>query len=67
MTAEPGLDVDTMYGQLLRRMTDQAGTRYAVVVPEKLIPVASRVPREIRELLKIDLYGIDSDDFVRQH
>lgn len=53
-----GLDVDTMYGQLLRRMNFQAGTRYAVVVPEKLIPAASRVPEEIPERLKIDLHGV---------
>jgi hypothetical protein len=63
----PGLDVDTMYGQLLRRMSLQPGTRYAVVVPEKLIPAASRVPQEIRERLNIDLYGVDAEDVVRPH
>ena len=67
VTMAPGLDVDTMYGQLLRRMGVQPGTRYAVVVPEKLIPAASRVPEEIRQRLRIDLYGIDSEDVVRPH
>ena len=67
LTMAPGLDVDTMYGQLLRRMNVQPGTRYAVVVPEKLIPAASRVPEEIRERLKIDLYGVDAEDVVRLH
>jgi hypothetical protein len=33
-TTDAGLDVDTLYGQLLRRMTDpDAAIRYAVVVP----------------------------------
>ena len=67
LTAAPGLDVDTMYGQLLRRMTLDPGTRYGVVVPEKLIPVASRVSVEIRARLGIRLYGIDADDVVREH
>jgi hypothetical protein len=34
-TAAIGLDVDTLYGQLLRRMKDPAtNARYAVVVPD---------------------------------
>ena len=34
-TAAPGLDIDTAYGQLLRRMGDRPeGTRFAMVVPE---------------------------------
>jgi len=40
-TNEPGLDVDTMYGQLLRRMAPgqvAPATRYAVVVPETFGP-----------------------------
>ena len=36
-TAAPGLDVDTAYGQLLRRMGDRPeGTRFAIVVPESV-------------------------------
>jgi hypothetical protein len=67
VTTSSGLDVDTMYGQLLRRMTGEEGTRYAVIVPEKLVPVASRVPEEIRRRLRIDLYGVDLDDVVHCH
>src|SRR5947207_15920417 len=39
-TTSPGLDVDTLYGQLLRRMKDpKPGARYAVVVEQCLKPV----------------------------
>jgi hypothetical protein len=38
-TTSPGLDVDTLYGQLLRRMKDpKPGARYSVVVPTDLCP-----------------------------
>ena len=67
VTTAPGLDVDTMYGQLLRRMTEETGTRYAVIVPEKLVAAASRVPKSVREGLKIDLYSVDANDIVRHH
>lgn len=67
VTTSPGLDVDTMYGQLLRRMTDEPGTRYAVIVPEKVIPAASRVSESVRRRLDIDMYGVDVDDVVRRH
>jgi hypothetical protein len=40
-----GLDVDTLYGQLLRRMKDpSSGTRHAVVVPTAVLKAALRVP-----------------------
>ncbi len=35
-TAAMGLDIDTMYGQLLRRMPPQAtSVRFAIVVPAR--------------------------------
>lgn len=46
-TTDPGTDVDTMYGQLLRRMREEdrtADVRYAVVVPESMAVAATRVP-----------------------
>jgi hypothetical protein len=44
-TTDPGLDVDTLYGQLLRRMTDaRASARYAVVVLTVALKAALRVP-----------------------
>jgi hypothetical protein len=67
VTTSPGLDIDTLYGQLLRRMTDFDSTSYAVVVPEKLIQAASRVPEAMRARLRITLFGIDMDDVVREH
>ncbi|MGH3974502.1 MAG: hypothetical protein ACRDS9_14420 [Pseudonocardiaceae bacterium] len=46
-TSAPGLDVDTAYGQLLRRMPeeDEPATRYAIVVPTEAQRTAERVPR----------------------
>ena len=45
-TTSPGLDVDTLYGQLLRRMKDpKPGDRYAVVVPTSAPNAASRAAR----------------------
>jgi hypothetical protein len=44
-TASVGLDVDTLYGQLLRRMQDPAtAARYAVVVSTAALQAAFRVP-----------------------
>jgi hypothetical protein len=51
-TASTGLDVDAMYGQLMRRMKDPAsGARYAVVVPTVGVEAAPRVPAWVRERL----------------
>lgn len=66
-TSESGLDVDTLYGQLLRRMAPSAETRYAVVVPETLVPVAERVPFFIRRLLDVAVYGVSANGEVVQH
>jgi hypothetical protein len=45
-TSAPGLDVDTAYGQLLRRMPakDEPTARYAVVVPTEALRFVERVP-----------------------
>jgi hypothetical protein len=41
-TSSVGLDVDTMYGLLLRRMRDESGAaRYAVVVSSEAVTAAS--------------------------
>ncbi len=65
MTTAPGLDTDCMYGQLLRRMTDDLETtRYVVVVPEKVVTAALRVPASIRDRLRIDVYGVDETGTV---
>jgi hypothetical protein len=64
-TASTGLDVDTMYGQLLRRMKDPAsGARYAVVVPTVGVQAALRVPAWVRERLDLDVYEVDDQGAV---
>jgi hypothetical protein len=61
-TTPPGLDVDTLYGQLLRRMKDpEPGARYAVVVPTAALNAALRVPAWVRDRLSVDVYQIDDD------
>ena len=66
-TSAIGLDVDTMYGQLLRRMREpsDAGTRYAVVVPDAGVPAAQRVPDWVRGRLLIDVYAVSDEGDVR--
>ena len=66
-TSSPGLDVDTAYGQLLRRMEpwdDRDSCRYALVVPESARNAAERVHPGLRELLGIELYVVQDDGTV---
>lgn len=59
-TAALGLDVDTLYGQLLRRVKDPASAaRYAVVVPTAAVNAALRVPGWVRERLHIEVFEVD--------
>src|SRR5215471_16295859 len=54
VTSSPGLDCDTMMGQLLRRMTDDDDIiRYAVILADKVVLAALRVPDCIRRLLRV--------------
>jgi hypothetical protein len=66
-TSSIGLDVDTAYGQLLRRMPAfrDERVRYALVVPERAESAALRVPARVREALRIDVYVVDEDGGVR--
>ncbi|MFM0158539.1 MULTISPECIES: hypothetical protein [Paraburkholderia] len=61
------LDVDTMYGQLLRRMSqDEVGlSSFAVVVPEEMARAATRVPARVRGLLNIQIYAVSDTNDVR--
>lgn len=65
-TAAIGLDVDTLYGQLLRRMPpDEVGrARFAVVVPTEARVAALRVPRRVRAALRIDVFVVGLDGHV---
>lgn len=69
-TGRPGLSVDALYGQILRRISDQGlddrSTRFALVVPERLEGALLRISLELRATLKIDLYVVTDDDRVRQ-
>jgi hypothetical protein len=66
-TAAIGLDVDTLYGQLLRRMKDaEASARYAVVVPTAALSAALRVPAWVRDRLSIDVYEVSDAGAVFQ-
>ena len=66
-TAAICLDVDAMYGPLLRRMKDpDASARYAVVVPTAALSAALRVPAWVRESPRIDVYEVDDANAVRQ-
>jgi hypothetical protein len=67
-TTSPGLDVDTLYGQLLRRMKDpEPGARDCVVVPTSGLNAALRVPDWVRDRLSIDVYEVDDADGVHLH
>lgn len=68
-TSSPGLDVDTMYGQLLRRIPpDEVGNaRFAVVVPDVTLRFALRVPVRVRAVLGIDVYSVTEAGEVSLH
>jgi hypothetical protein len=65
-TSAVGLDVDTLYGQLLRRMpAEKLGQAiFAVVVPDVAVKAAERGPVRIREVLGIEIYGVGEDGSV---
>jgi hypothetical protein len=67
----PGAGLDTLYGQLLRRMPvdeadDDSSTRFAVVIPTGNETAALRVPKRVRDLLRIDIYVVSDDGQVEK-
>jgi len=64
--ANSGLDVDTMFGQLLRRMDDHRVTDWAVVVPTAVLPKVLRVPEQVLARLGIEVYEVAENDEVRR-
>ena len=60
-TAAIGTDVDTMYGQILRRMpiAEDPAARFAVVVPARAQTAALRVPPRVRALLSVEVFVVD--------
>ena len=69
-TSRPGAGLDTLYGQLLRRMpAEEVGnpnTRFAVVIPTGAAAAALRVPRRVRDVLRIDVYAVSDDGQVER-
>jgi hypothetical protein len=67
-TTSIGLDVDTLYGQLLRRMPNEevGKARFAVVLPEEARKAALRVPPRVRNLLHIDIFVVAEDGRVQR-
>jgi hypothetical protein len=64
-TKSAGTDLDTLYGQLLRRMTGEIGTaRYGVVVPSSAVTAALRVPEQVRQQLQVEVYEVTDDNRV---
>src|SRR5688572_10812719 len=61
LTAAIGLDIDTMYGQILRRMPigEDPNGRFAVVVPVEARAAVLRVSHRVRQLLRIEVYCVD--------
>lgn len=56
-TSEAGTDVDTGYGQLLRRMTDaNADATFVLAVPESLGAAVARVPARVRRALGVEVW-----------
>jgi hypothetical protein len=63
-----GLDVDTMYGQLLRRMTAERDTvQWAVVVPTAGVKAALRVGLPVRRVLGIRVFEVTDHGQVIEH
>jgi hypothetical protein len=65
-TTAIGLDVDTMFGQLLRRMKPvlKPGDSYAVVVPTEAATAVARVPSRVRDALRIRVFLVSPDGDV---
>lgn len=64
-TASAGLDVDTAFGQLLRRMRDDDAVAYAIVVPRGAVQAAVRVPEHVLAKLSTSVFSVDDDGTVR--
>lgn len=61
-------NVDSLYGQLLRRMQqeDDPSVRYALVVPASSRVAALDVPTRVRKQLRITVYVVEKDGTVSE-
>jgi hypothetical protein len=64
ITQSAGLDIDTAYGQVLRRMSSDASSVYGIVLPSELEPFALRVSDRVRQSLRITIYLVDANGDV---
>lgn len=62
---DAGIDADTGYGQLLRRMVPDPKVRYAMVGPPGCTAKYLRVPVHVRDALGITVYEVGEDGAVR--
>jgi hypothetical protein len=64
-TTEPGLDVDTLYGQLLRRIPpDGLAHELGVVVPSSAVKAACRVHPQVRRALNVTIFEVTDSNEV---
>lgn len=61
---DAGADLDSGYGQLLRRMKGEPDTAYALVVAKTVVRFAQRVPPAVRSGLGISVYTVDANGKV---
>jgi hypothetical protein len=66
-TSSTGLDIDTMFGQLLRRMKPGAATTWALIVPTRSLTAVLRVPLDVRQRIGIRVFEVRDDDSVTEH
>ena len=65
-TSATGLDVDTLYGQLLRRVPEElSDALLGVVVPDVALDAALRVPEWVRNKLRIHIWAVSDEDHVQ--
>lgn len=66
-TKSAGTAIDIGYGQLLRRMNpDLEAARYALVVPESLAMLVSRVHPAVRRQVQIEVFAVAENGAVRE-
>lgn len=64
-TGSPGTDVDTLVGQLLRRIDPEVDERYVLVVTERLLAKVQRIDDRVLERLGIEVAVVDDLGGVR--
>lgn len=66
MTGSVGTDVDTLYGQIMRRISGEIDDQYAIVVPAQVLKSVQRVSSAVRLKLGIVLFVVADDGTVER-